>query len=174
MWPKVHLLKPDMDTDFLIHLRDGSSISLQEVRDYKNERTGLTGLTLVCEDSERLPSESWRDRSTGEIVNVNHMAGHEYKSNDADCSNRPGNYIQGVRMQYDTEEQGVKHLFPPFDIPLKAGGTKRILTGTSLGTMIFNFAFACISDFFESVRFEDILRYIPEIPGGTKDFHPNQ
>ena len=175
MWPKVHLLKlgrPNGENMPLIHLSDATTISLQDIRSYKNERTGLTGLTLVCEGSNVVRSESWGGKWRG-IGHVNNRIGHEYQSNDADCSNYPGNYIRGVRMQYDMEEQRVQHLFPPFEIDRPAG-RKKIWTGTSLGTMIFNFALACTRDFSESVRFENILRYIPEIPGGIKDVHPNR
>ena len=135
----------------LVHLSD-TWISLKDIRKYKNERTGLTGLTLVCEGLNVLWSElePWGREWT--------RIGHEYQSNDANCANFPGNYIRGVRMQYDIEEPEVKNVRPP--------GLKAFWRGTSLGTMIFNFALACTRDFSESVRFENILRYVPEIPGG--------
>ena len=69
-------------------------------------------------------------------------------------------------MQYDMGEPEVKNVRPP--------GLKAFWRGTSLGTMIFNFALACTRDFSESVRFENILRYVPEIPGGMVQMNIGQ
>ena len=125
-------------------------VPLKKVREFINQRTGLTGLALVCEGSYVVESEPRGHR--WELI------GHDYWSND-DCSNYPTNYIRGVRMQYDIDKP-IRFIRPG------ASGEDR--PPTSLGTMIFNFATACTRDFSESVRLENFLRFIPNIPGGIK------
>ena len=136
---------------------EDSWVSLKNVREFINQRTGLTGLALVCEGSYVVESEPRGHR--WELI------GHDYWSND-DCSNYPTNYIRGVRMQYDIDEQQVRHTQP-------SGDDRPPWRGSSLGTMIFNFAIACTRDFSESVRLENILRFIPNIPGGIKYYNSN-
>ena len=162
--PRVHLLKlqklqnsRNTRNAAVVNVND-VWISLKHVRELKNERTGLTGLALICEPLYVVESEPWG--------NFWERIGHNYFSNDADCSNYPANYIRGVRMQYDIDEQQVRHTQP-------SGDDRPPWRGSSLGTMIFNFAIACTRDFSESVRLENILRFIPNIPGGIKYYHSN-